>query len=363
MTTSPHSRPRPAGFTLIELLVVIAIIAVLIALLLPAVQSAREAARRAQCTNNLKQLALATANYESSNGSLPPQEFIQRSAVDPTQWRYGGASAFVRISQFLEQGAAYNSWNQAVTTFSAPNWTLASVGVSTLWCPSDPKATENSALSLIYSTNSVMDVNTAPAGLNQAYSSYVVNNGTWYMPSFITPADAYSAKANAYKAATNGVIFSLSTVRFAQVTDGLSNTMAFGERSRGIYGPDDLIYDAWWNSGDYADTGFATRYPINAYRTMSTQINNGAARILYTATASFHPGGANFAFLDGSVRFIKETINSWQLTDLSTNPPYPLPPGTTVGSYGESLLGTAQPGVYQALSTRAGGEVISADAY
>jgi prepilin-type N-terminal cleavage/methylation domain-containing protein/prepilin-type processing-associated H-X9-DG protein len=354
---------RRRGFTLIELLVVIAIIAILIALLLPAVQSAREAARRIQCTNNLKQLALAAANYESSNGSLPAGEFVQHSSLDPTQWKYGGANTFIRLSQFLEQGAAFNTWNMSVTTFSPPNWTLATVGVSALWCPSDSQATTRYPLSTIYATDSAMDGTYAPDGFLQAYSSYAVNNGTWYMPSYVTQALAYSAQYNAYRNATNGVFYSGSSVRFAEVTDGLSNTLAFGERARGAYGDNDLsdlMYDQWWNSGDWADHAFATRYPINAYRKYAAQINNGGYHILYASVASFHPGGSNFGFLDGSVRFIKETINTWPL-DNST--PEPLPIGIAYGSYGEPLLGTSRPGVYQALSTRNVGEIISSDAY
>jgi prepilin-type N-terminal cleavage/methylation domain-containing protein/prepilin-type processing-associated H-X9-DG protein len=363
MNLRRYSSGRADGFTLIELLVVIAIIAVLIALLLPAVQSAREAARRAQCTNNLKQLALAAANYESSNGSLPAGEFVQRSSIDPTQWKYGGANTFVRLSQFLEQGAAYNTWNMSVTTFSPPNWTLATTGLSVLWCPSDPLATTRYPLSTIFATDSAMDGTFAPDTLFQAYSSYAVNNGTWYMPSYVTQALAYSAQYNAYRSATNGVFFSGSSVRFAEVTDGLSNTLAFSERARGAYGANDvsdLTYDQWWNSGDWADHCFTTRYPINAYRTYATQIANGGYHILYASVASFHPGGANFAFLDGSVHFIKESINNWQLDNSS---PEPLPIGIAYGSYGEPLLGSSRPGVFQALSTRNVGEVISSDSY
>src|SRR5262249_43189648 len=133
-----RSRIRP-GFTLIELLVVIAIIGVLIALLLPAVQSAREAARRAQCTNNLKQLGLGMANYESANGSYPMAFFFQ--------WYPQGApngvtaadsyGPMVALLPYIEQAQVFNALNSSLGMFCDQNQTVSAVGVNTLWCPSD----------------------------------------------------------------------------------------------------------------------------------------------------------------------------------------------------------------------------------
>ena len=130
-------RVRTDGFTLIELLVVIAIIAVLIALLLPAVQAAREAARRIQCTNNLKQLGLAMHNYESSNGVLPPQmvlTFNSAGAVASGSRRWGASS---RITPYLELGTLYNAINYTNKTSDPSNATAVSTQLKVFLCPSE----------------------------------------------------------------------------------------------------------------------------------------------------------------------------------------------------------------------------------
>ncbi len=124
------------GFTLIELLVVIAIIAVLIALLLPAVQSAREAARRISCTNNMKQLGLALNNYESSNGALPPQEtMLQVGNLQPTSYTSWGVTA--RLAPFMDLGPMYNSMNFTLKYSDPTNTTVSYLTIRTLICPSE----------------------------------------------------------------------------------------------------------------------------------------------------------------------------------------------------------------------------------
>ena len=131
---------RRRGFTLIELLVVIAIIGVLISLLLPAVQAAREAARRAQCTNNLKQIALASLNYESAQGTLPPGQLLQIYRA-PFTYSYGH-SVFVSILPYLEGSSIYQAYNFAVSWRNEHNVTVAGAALNALWCPSDPSASK-----------------------------------------------------------------------------------------------------------------------------------------------------------------------------------------------------------------------------
>ena len=129
----PTRTPR-RGFTLIEVLVVIAIIAVLIALLLPAVQAAREASRRLQCTNNLKQLALALNNYEHANGCYPA------AFIDVPEYLLNSYSWIVAVLPHLEQQPLYNTFNFSINAWAPPNTTVWGFQVGTIQCPSDPDA-------------------------------------------------------------------------------------------------------------------------------------------------------------------------------------------------------------------------------
>jgi prepilin-type N-terminal cleavage/methylation domain-containing protein/prepilin-type processing-associated H-X9-DG protein len=340
----PRPRPRRA-FTLIELLVVIAIIGVLIALLLPAVQAAREAARRSQCTNNLKQIALAALNYENKQGSLPPGHYSQRRSIAPTSVSLG-VNAFVFILPEMEQTALAAAYNFDIAIRDAENVTAAHIGINSLLCPSDPLAASTSPLDAFYPFR--------PSNLRQQFRSYHANRGMFYEGTYY---NFNSSCLPVTREANTGVISDFASRKLAEITDGTSNTMLFGEKAHGLLSPADRAYFHWWQSGFWYDAFFDTTYPINAQKKFGTQIRNGWWWVPVQAASSFHPGGANFAMADGSVRFMKETIGTWPI---NLNDPFGDPIGVTYGSCGETQLGAAIPSVYQALSSRSGNEVISA---
>jgi prepilin-type N-terminal cleavage/methylation domain-containing protein/prepilin-type processing-associated H-X9-DG protein len=365
---NPHRPgPRRRGFTLIELLVVIAIIGVLIALLLPAVQAAREAARRAQCVNNLKQLALAAQNYHDVNNSFPGGSYSGQFFNPPNKFQEN-FSCFVRMLPFTEQSPMYNAVNFNLTSSGQENLTIAGVGLSTLMCPSDtnlkPAPIQPPGSTIPgWSFNNLFPL--PPGTWLQQFTSYGGNAGTFdfgFNNTFLNFSTG-AAEFNMY----NGVIYNDSSVRIADVTDGTSNTFIFGEHSHGNlfkYDQAFAVSDNSWNSGRWYDTMFATYYPVNANPGLFGQSYGDPQNYYYpTVATSLHPGGANFAFCDGSVRFIKNTINSWSFNSGASGPHGWLPNGVTYSSFVYTITPAARLGVYQALSTRSFGEVISADSY
>jgi prepilin-type N-terminal cleavage/methylation domain-containing protein/prepilin-type processing-associated H-X9-DG protein len=332
---NPSDSRHSGGFTLIEVLVVITIIGLLIALLLPAVQAAREAARRMQCANNLKQLGIALHSYHDAVGSLPWGE-------GPDSWN--NWSAHVMLLPYLEQGALFNAFNFANYDFpgeprlTSVNMTAEFTKLNVLLCPSD------------------LDRLSAPHG----HVNYCTNAGTDYTLAPKGPPSGLFAQAPYCPAA----------VRFQDITDGLSQTAALSERVKGVdmnsnvYDPltpssslveanglqatTQVYYDfckktaptpgvtlhavpfpltafgSYWFYGGPPSTRYNHIMPPNTWSCASDQ-ENGA----YTAS-SRHPGIVNVLMADGSTRAVKQTIaiQTWW-----------------------------------ALGTRAGSEVISADAY
>src|SRR4051812_17218959 len=206
-------RSRGRGFTLIELLVVIAVIAGLIALLLPAVQSAREAARRIQCTNNLKQLSLATAGYSEVNGCLPQgAAYVDRIAAEPdSAGPFPSSSPFVALLPYLEQRALFNAVNCDGYVLEPMNETACGTGLAVFCCPSDPTVGRRQTLA---------DYDWGTGPWTFAYTSYAGNHGPWSVETRL--ADQRLLVQNP------GVFHSRSAVRPAEVTDGLGQTIVFG---------------------------------------------------------------------------------------------------------------------------------------
>ncbi len=371
------SRGRARGFTLIELLVVIAIIGVLISLLLPAVQSAREAARRAQCTNNLKQLGLAAANYESANGTFPYQFAWQNFGNGGGSGNHHGP--LVALLPFIEQQALFNAYNSSLPCFRAMNETLDGTGISAIWCPSDGSL---STAEFVYPTG-IYDSDPH----RMRYTNYKGSIGSLTFNSTTGGAGDNGAKlvslnqqnglfaATGYGAWLESILpnrkgVHRSSVKISEIVDGTSNSVSFSEHAHGLLAKDDFgpgavppgsFYDwGWWTSGNYGDSVYTAFYPPNPQRKASNISANDQAGSFINAASSFHPGGINVAMADGSVRFVKDSIESWPF-DPATGLPQgvSLPSGTTPWVYAPGT----RVGVWQKIHTINGGETVSADTF
>ena len=341
----PRIRRAASGFTLIELLVVIAIIAVLIALLLPAVQSAREAARRAACINNLKQIGLAMHNFENSRQVLPPTwaistallkpplQAIDLTALPPTDPNYE-APCPVQVGEvcnnqidvqtwatiifpFLEQGTLYNAYNIA-QPFTAPvNTTMVGTQLSFMMCPSAP-----ANRTMVYTDDLSQFFYGKGWSVTLAAGDYAVDDGidsSWLDRNNVPHPAGQDIR---------GLLHGNVAARFASITDGTSNTIMVSEDA----GRPDLYLNgrivqpgtvipgyqggkAVTQANEGSGAGWAD-YNSEFYTDGDYSPNEHTNWSSNNEIFSFHPGGANHVFADGSVHFVKRSTSALVFSSL-----------------------------------------------
>lgn len=330
------------GFTLVELLVVIAIIGILIALLLPAVQAAREAARRTQCLNHLKQLGIAAHNYHGVNKCFP-LGMEMMTGLDKTK-----STFFIRLLPFMEETALYSQWDfntPANNVTTDPNTSRAATMLSNLICPSDqfkenpyrltgpaaafPSTSSCGSVDGYYSATSYAG-NYGEGCYFTKFSQFAIKpNGIFFLtgadPQLKQPGGALHALCDNHQ--------NLAPIKIKAITDGTTATLMMGEK----FHKDDF-FDSWTsgNSGlkihqisAWAWAGgmkgaaqlFCSSVSglNNGVRTWTTSANNiGAQDYRYNAWGSGHVGGVCFLLCDGSVRFIRDSIDLTTLARVST---------------------------------------------
>lgn len=318
---SRYQMSRSRGFTLVELLVVIAIIGVLVALLLPAIQAAREAARRTNCSNNLRQISLAAQNYANTVGHFPSANGSLDKANSSSNGRWGYL-AF--ILPYFEQANVKNAIDPAMAWYQEPQLSrLRQMELPGIKCPSySPIQSVNFAVAgtNVYEESTLathyFGVMGADVSLDPDLTSSCQNSGSPYtmeveQPSGSSRRDPPCVDSGGGLIATNGMIIRTDKVGFRSISDGTSHTFLVGESAFGA--PEAQQTRPWWvgSHGDYVYTSKNVAYAINSAASPGPVRNN-------IGFGSQHPGGCHFAMADGSVQYVNENVDLKSLFYMAT---------------------------------------------